>query len=387
MGLTDLTALEGAHNKALDHSGSAPVLVEPRSEPEVLPAAAMRQQEASPRKDLIAVAAVMLLLVTFALGHISASRKSVAYPDQLRLSAELHDSIVEVKWNPESPAVRDSERGALEIITGTGVNRIELSQAQLRAGQFYVYTAVQTDLKCFFSLYRNQNVFVGATQNVHLSLPQTETEEVASLPEQQPTDPPPATVEPPIAKPSPAQRNSKDTSRTKKSLLDRVKQANDRALARSRGVSFTPPPVVSTLVPVPRTEDPPTLGESESSTAGLFPGLPSVASAFEAPLTFSAVPIKRVNPTLPRDASVVISQEISIRVAVEIDREGRVKDARPLNDKDPTVNDKDATEKLLATNAVKAARRWRFNPAHRDGMPVPSETVLVFQFAKTAKTL
>ena len=132
----------------------------------------------------------MLLLVTFALGHISASRKSVAYPDQLGLSAELHDSIVEVKWNPESPTVRDSERGALEI-TGTGVNRIELSQAQLRGGQFYVYTAIQTDLKCFFSLYRNQNFFVGATQNVHLSLPQTEA--VVSLPEQ-PTDPPPATV-------------------------------------------------------------------------------------------------------------------------------------------------------------------------------------------------
>jgi TonB family protein len=328
----------------------------------------------SARKDLIAVAAVMLLLVTFALGQISASRKSVAYPDQLGLSAELHDLIVEVKWNPESPAVRDSERGALEIITGTEVNRIELSQAQLRAGRFYVYTAIQTDLKCFFSLYRNQNVFVGATQNVHLNLPQTEA--VVSLPEQ-PTDPPPATVEPPIARLSPAQRRSKETSRTKKSLLDRrVKRPNDRIPVRSRGVSFTPPPVVSTLVPVPRTDDPPTLGESELSTADLFNGLPSVVSAFEQPLTFSAVPIKRVNPTVPRAASLVISQEISIRVAVEIDREGRVRDARPLNDKD-------ATERLLATNAVKAARRWRFNPARRDGMPVPSETVLVFQFAKT----
>ena len=195
LGLTDLLALEGAPNKALDHSGAASVPVEPRSEREVLPAAALLQQEASrtsSRKDLIAVAAVMLLLVTFALGQISASRKSVAYPDQLGLSAELHDSIVEVKWHSESPAVRDSERGALEIITGTEVNRIELSQAQLRSGQFYVYTAIQSDLKCFFSLYRNQNVFVGATQNVHLNLPQTKA--VASLPEQ-PPDPPPATVE------------------------------------------------------------------------------------------------------------------------------------------------------------------------------------------------
>jgi protein TonB len=375
MGLTDRTALEGAPNKALDHSGAAPVRVELCSEPEVLPTVATLQREASrmsSRKDLIAVAAVMLLLVTFALGHISASRKSVAYPDQLGFSAELHDSIVEVKWNPENPAVRDSERGALEIITGSEVNRIELSQAQLRAGQFYVYTAIQTGLKCFFSLYRNENVFVGTTQNVHLSLPQIEA--AASLPEQ-PIDPPPATVEPPIARPSPAQRTSKETSRTKKSRLDRVKRPINRVLVHSPGVSFTPPPVVSTLAPVPRTEDPPALGESELDTADLFPGLPSVASALEQPLTFSAVPIKRVNPTLPRAADLVISQEISIRVAVEIDREGRVSDAHPLNDKD-------AKERLLATNAVKAARRWRFNPARRDGMPVPSETVLVFQFAK-----
>ena len=72
---------------------------------------------------------------------------------------------------------------------------------------------------------------------------------------------------------------------------------------------------------------------------------------------------------------MAIPRDVSIRVAVQIDREGRVKDARPLNDKD-------ATERLLAKNAVQAARRWRFNPARRDGIPIASETVLVFQFAK-----
>jgi hypothetical protein len=165
LSLNDRTALEAAPAGTLDHS-----------QPEVIHTAAPLQQETghiSFRKELIAAIAVIVLLAIFALGRICALRKSVVDPGQLGLSAELHDLIVEVKWNAANPAVRDSERGALEIVKGNEVNRIELNQAQLRTGYFYVYTPTQTDLTCFFIVYRNQNVFIGVTQKVHLNLPST----------------------------------------------------------------------------------------------------------------------------------------------------------------------------------------------------------------------
>jgi hypothetical protein len=377
MGLKDQPTLEGARAKALYHPG---VTSEPErcSEPdEVIPTTAMPRKEARRPGDLFspeaaAILVVFVLLVIFAVSRLSLSRKSGADPGQLGLSAELHGEIVEVKWNPASPAIRDSERGALEIVKGADVNRIELNQSQLRAGHFSVYTPAPTDLACFFSLYRGQNVFIGSMQSVHLNLPQTEA--AASFPEQ-PIDPAPATLEPSIGNLSPAKPRNEKTLRTAKSSLHRKKRPGGRTLVRSGVVSFTPPPVVNRPTPVPRTEDPPELEKSGLSTAALIPNLPSALSAFEPPLTFAPIPIKRVNPALPRPASLAIPRDVSIRVAVQIDREGRVKDARPLNDED-------ATERLLAKNAAQAARRWRFNPARRDGIPIASETVLVFQFAK-----
>jgi hypothetical protein len=165
LSLNDRTPLKAAPAATLDHS-----------QPEVILTAATLQQETRHigfRKELIAATAAIVLLAIFSLGRISALRKSVVDPGQLGLSAELHDLIVEVKWNAANPAVRDSERGALEIVKGGDVNRIELNQAQLRTGHFYMYTPAQTDLICFFSVYRNQNVFIGATQKVHLNLPST----------------------------------------------------------------------------------------------------------------------------------------------------------------------------------------------------------------------
>jgi hypothetical protein len=233
MGLTDQPAPEGAPARELDHLGvTAGPEREGCSEPEVIPTTAMPRQEArrlsyhfSP--EAAAIVVVFVLLAIFAFSRLSLSRKSGAVPGQLDLSVELHGAIVEVKWNPASPVVRDSERGALEIVKGTDVNRMELNRSQLRAGHFYVYTPTQTDLTCFFSVYRDQNVFVGSMQNVHLNLPQTEA---AASPPEQPTDPAPATFEPPVAKRSPAKPRKEATLRTGKSSLDRKRRPGERTL-------------------------------------------------------------------------------------------------------------------------------------------------------------
>jgi TonB family protein len=67
-----------------------------------------------------------------------------------------------------------------------------------------------------------------------------------------------------------------------------------------------------------------------------------------------------------------------VEVKVNVDAEGRVSDARPLNASG-------SSQRLLGPTAVQAAKLWLFEPARRDGQPVASETVLKFDFARQAR--
>jgi TonB family protein len=90
------------------------------------------------------------------------------------------------------------------------------------------------------------------------------------------------------------------------------------------------------------------------------------------------VPIKRVAPNTPADVRSMIRGPVSIAVTVEIDPRGNVTQARTSSDD----NDKPPLEKLLAREAVEAAREWQFRPATRDDAPVTSQMVVQFQFTK-----
>jgi outer membrane biosynthesis protein TonB len=60
---------------------------------------------------------------------------------------------------------------------------------------------------------------------------------------------------------------------------------------------------------------------------------------------------------------------------VEIDASGRVIGATP-------EGSLTATQKLLARQAVQAARLWRFQPARKNGEAVESESLLRFDFER-----
>jgi outer membrane biosynthesis protein TonB len=92
--------------------------------------------------------------------------------------------------------------------------------------------------------------------------------------------------------------------------------------------------------------------------------------------TFSvAVPIARESPVLSPAAWSAIQHEVSLRVAVDVNSEGHVTGAKALDASDPI-------EKLLAPHAEQAIHLWRFNPARRNGTPVASTAVVLFQFGK-----
>src|ERR1700686_4838087 len=122
-------------------------------------------------------------------------------------------------------------RGALDIVDGTGVRRIDLNQAQLLSGH-YEYFPNQLDFTCLMTVFRNNNAFVGATQYVHLNLPQNVTP--ASLSER-PIDRRPAPPGLPIVKSSSAQRVEDVTSGVKNSPVDPDQEPADAgAPARPR---------------------------------------------------------------------------------------------------------------------------------------------------------
>jgi hypothetical protein len=78
---------------------------------------------------------LLLDLTNRVMSKLGASRRTAAAPVSLGMTVEVHGAVLEVKWNPASPVVGDSE-GALDFTDGPDVNRIELNQAQLRVGHF-----------------------------------------------------------------------------------------------------------------------------------------------------------------------------------------------------------------------------------------------------------
>jgi TonB family protein len=85
--------------------------------------------------------------------------------------------------------------------------------------------------------------------------------------------------------------------------------------------------------------------------------------------------IRRVPPVIPAGIRPRITKNIPVDVRVHIDRSGRVISAAPV------VRGRGLTS-YLASKAVAAARKWRFEPAHQGDITVPSTQVIHFVFEK-----
>jgi TonB family protein len=82
-----------------------------------------------------------------------------------------------------------------------------------------------------------------------------------------------------------------------------------------------------------------------------------------------------MSPAIPPATLALIRDDVSLKVAIEIDSEGKVLSASP-------VGANGSLEKLLAPHAIQAARLWRFNPAQRDGGAVESQMIVTFHFSR-----
>jgi len=83
--------------------------------------------------------------------------------------------------------------------------------------------------------------------------------------------------------------------------------------------------------------------------------------------------IQQVRPRIPVSIASLVTSEQTVQITADIDAEGMVTNAQL------TAN-KGRTSGLLGPPALDAVRQYRFRPASRNGVPVPSQSVISFRF-------
>lgn len=141
-------------------------------------------------------------------------------------------------------------------------------------------------------------------------------------------------------------------------------------------MAVTPPPALQNLTP------------PEIAPPRMEPAIPAPPSAavpnaepVPQPSTTSFVGpqiISRVNPAVPLDVRSLIAGETQIDVTVIIDTAGKVTSAQ-------VTSSKGAAARLVAAEAIKAARLFRFQPARENDRAVQSRMVLTFRFRRTGE--
>jgi TonB family protein len=162
-----------------------------------------------------------------------------------------------------------------------------------------------------------------------------------------------------------------------------------RLLNRQRAPSPEDKPPELRLVPPPKTATP-EAGQSTEPTDDKKQGTLEAAPEHTpvqseagppAPTAGLVVPgkvIHQVLPDVPRTARNTIQGKVRVGVRVRVDPSGSVAGAK---------FDSPGPSKYFAELALKAARRWKFDPAKVDDKNVSSEWILRFQFGKTGTTV
>lgn len=120
---------------------------------------------------------------------------------------------------------------------------------------------------------------------------------------------------------------------------------------------------------VPGQESSNTLSTSSPPIATQSPGIETRRASVYTP----PVAVREARPVVPPGVHGLITTEQLIEVRVDIDSTGKVTWAR-------LVGSKGAVAGLLSRSALDAVRDYRFRPARRDGVPVPSTFTVTFRF-------
>jgi hypothetical protein len=285
---------------------------------------------------LVSTAAVIALLIAGAAVYVavpilrSRIQSELQPPPAAGIGLQVDrasNGQLNLTWNRNSPKLIRPTSATLVITDGPSVRRLQINNQQLHSGKI-VYSPKNSDVQ--FQMELNSDSWYKSrivSESVRVMSPGAEKRARAGH-RSNPVAPAASIDE--AGAPSTADMAS---SASRKQEQGRVTRPSRPALV----------PVV---------------------TAAALPGSPPLsASAF--------VPPRPIEQTMPE--TTVLGQFVRISVKVGIDTAGRVISADAVQDGAPE-------DPLLAGIAVSAAKRWLFQPATLNGVPVPSDYTIVFAF-------
>jgi TonB family protein len=335
------------------------------------------------RNVFIGAGVLVMLLASFAIGRTTAlaKRPVAAAAAPVGLSVAMQGDQVQLRWNPASPLVKNAASASLVIVDSGDADRVDLNNAQVAAGM-YEYRPHGSNLTFQIMFHHADDTFAGETRSFHAQLsgpaPASDSRLPASLDRGNKFGTPAAGPQAPVPE---VTQVAKAFSNPNPGgfVPPSAPAAEPPSIRLESPPALAPPPpqshepVVANLVASP---PPVNATEREKPLEQNTKPVPAKSPVFSPPVFSPPIALKQVAPATPVDLrSLVRSQMITIGVLVDIDRNGKVTNARTTDDKGPL-------ERILAREALQAARGWEFKAALRDGTPVASQMVLQFQFKK-----
>ncbi len=274
-------------------------------------------------------------------------------PNVLPARSDVHLQLhpegtrLRVQWDPTSRPVAEGFSGILTVQDGGHRLQIPLDRQQLHTGST-VYVPESGWVEVRLEIYRDGTHYTGEAVAMATGVSTPQPSLAAD----------PATNKPVVTDPS---LPSGKPAALPSSPVPQI------ATKRIPGKGSRTAPQTALTTPAP----PPDSSAANANAASFNP----TASAIRYE---TAVPVRKVRPTLPAGLHFLLSEPVSIEIKVEIDTAGKVASAIP-------VGSLSAAQKLLAPQAADAARLWRFQPARKNGAPVASESLLKFDFEPGAR--
>lgn len=347
-----------------------------------LPAAMPMQPQ---RNGKIALITTLTIAISFGayLVHArlkpNAERPLAFRPAGLGMKVDRQGPELLVSWNRQAPEIMQAADANFKIVEDGHSRTLALSPHELRTGSL-LYTANADDIQMELDVNGPAGEFAESVRVVGTGMGSTfvatpiAPKLAAAASPVRPAPAPVQTAPPPVYEAAPQQKNTR---------------------------AFVPPPRPKTenKAAVGALPEAPALVGSISSVLALpvtLPGIPAQKAAQRnAPATNAPVvnaedyvpphATRSVQPSLGSSSTVMerafdqSNKPYVVQIEVSIDERGTVTNASIGAISGPFAY-------LFVDPALTAARRWQFEPAKRNGRPVPSKMTLKFEFVRNNNT-
>ena len=272
-------------------------------------------------------------------------------PPNLGLAVQAVPGSMRATWNPSDPAVLHAAGGVMRIRDGATTREIDLSPDHLRNGGItYVSNGGQVEFE--MEIFGNGVGHSLASAKTLAILPVTAKPGPAAIETIREVPAPSPVVSAVSPVPTPRASREKRNAPSRESARRATGHGKTKSLnATSRSPRETAPGRTQAL-PAPAqdsTAQPSGIREASRSVA-----VPDASAPGYAP----AMPTHRAGATIPPSLRTQLESPVTVGVRVTIDANGNVVRAAPEDASKPA-------QKLVSPHAVKAALKWRFQPARR----------------------